>query len=106
MFEMHHFIFFNILLLMQVASPERPRPGFALLLALGRHSYLFVKCSKSVIYKMIPFERIEAASQYRSQWKMTQNYMTASPPFAPLLPFLSLFPSWAAVRNASCIVTF
>lgn len=30
---------------------------------------------------MILFEMIEAASQYRSQWKMTQNYMTASPPF-------------------------
>lgn len=41
------------------------------------------------MYKMIRFERIEAVSQYRSQWKMTQNYMTASPPFT-FLPSLSL----------------
>lgn len=60
------------------------------------------------MYKIILFERIEAVSQYRSQWKMTQNYMTASPhlPSSPPFPFPSLFPSWAVVRNTSCIVTF
>lgn len=104
--EMPHFAFFNIWWLMQVASAEWPLPGFALLLALGRHSYLLVKCSRSVTSKMILFERIEASSQYRSQWRMTQNYMIASPLFIPLLPFLSLFPTQAAVRNASCIATF
>lgn len=47
---------------------------------------------KNAMYKITPLERTGAASQYRSQWKITENCRPPSLPHLPSYPLLPLLP--------------